>query len=107
VARLTYCALLDRARNDCDTSAITRNGGEVAKLVVTARLRSAFAGNLNQLGFSAAPVELKLGLGTVGQHPYHLSLIVPGRRPAFRGTKRGREDLRCTRRLSGRSRNSK
>lgn len=75
VARLTYCALLDRARNDCDTTWITRKGGEVAQLVVTARLRSAFAGNLSHLGFTAPPVEVKLGLGTVGQHPYHLSLI--------------------------------
>ena len=75
VARLTYCALLEYARNDCDTTWITRKGGEVAQLVVTARLRSGFAGNLSCLGFSAAPVEVKLGLGTVGQHPYHLCLI--------------------------------
>src|SRR6266849_59383 len=75
VARLIYCALLDRARNDCDTTWITRKGGDVAQLVVTGRLRSAFAGNLSHLGFTAAPVEVKLGLGTVGQHPYNLSLI--------------------------------
>ena len=75
VARLGYCSFLERARADCDTSRITRKGGEVAQLVVTARLRSGFAGNLNQLGFSAPPVEVKLGLGTVGEHPYHLSLI--------------------------------
>jgi energy-coupling factor transporter ATP-binding protein EcfA2 len=75
VARFIYCALLDRARNDCDTTWITRKGGEVAQLVVTARLRSAFASNLSHLGFTAAPVEVKLGLGTVGQHPYSLSLI--------------------------------
>ncbi len=75
VARLIYCALLDRARSDCDTTWITRKGGEVAQLVVTARLRSAFASNLSHLGFTAAPVEVKLGVGTVGQHPYRLSLI--------------------------------
>src|ERR1700674_4500087 len=67
--------LLDRARNDCDTAPITRKGGEVAKLVVTARLRSAFASNLRRLGFASAPVDLKLGLGTIGQHPYELLLI--------------------------------
>jgi len=76
VASLIYSALLDRARTDCDTTWITRKGGEAAEAVVTARLRSDFAGNLNRLGFSAAPVEVKLGVGTVGQHPYRLALIV-------------------------------
>jgi AAA domain len=75
VARLIYSALLDRARADCDTTWITRKGGEVAQAVVTARLRSDFAGNLNRLGFAAPPVDVKLGVGTVGQHPYRLSLI--------------------------------
>jgi hypothetical protein len=42
---------------------------------VTARLRSDFAGNLIRLGFAAAPVEIKLGVGTVGHHPYRLALI--------------------------------
>lgn len=75
VVRLIHSALLDRARADCDTTWITRKGGEVAQAVVTARLRSAFAGNLNRLEFAAPPVEVKLGIGTVGQHPYRLSLI--------------------------------
>ena len=75
VARLIYSALLDRVRNDCDTTWITRKGGEAAQSVVTAKLRSDFAGNLNRLGFAAAPVEVKLGVGTVGQHPYRLALI--------------------------------
>jgi len=75
VQRLSQIALIDRARNDCDTARITRKGGEVAQIVVTARLRSAFASNLAQLGFTAAPVELKLGLGSIGHHPYNLSLI--------------------------------
>jgi len=47
----------------------------VAQIVITAQLRSNFASHLSRLGFNAAPVEVKLGLGTVGQHPYHLSLI--------------------------------
>jgi energy-coupling factor transporter ATP-binding protein EcfA2 len=75
VARLIYSALLDRVRTDCDTTWITRKGGEAAEVVVTAKLRSDFAGNLGRLGFSAAPVEVKLGVGTVGQHPYRLALI--------------------------------
>jgi energy-coupling factor transporter ATP-binding protein EcfA2 len=75
VQRLSQIALIDRARNDCDTARITRKGGEAAQIVVTARLRSAFASNLAQLGFTAAPVELKLGLGSIGHHPYNLSLI--------------------------------
>lgn len=75
VARLLYCALLDLARSDCDTTGITRKGGEVAQLVVTARLRSDFAAKLSQLGFAAPPVDIKLGAGTVGQHPYRISLI--------------------------------
>lgn len=75
IVRLVCCALLDSARRDCDTTGITRKGGEAAQIVVTSRLRSDFAANLSRLGFTAAPVEVKLGLGTVGQHPYHLSLI--------------------------------
>jgi energy-coupling factor transporter ATP-binding protein EcfA2 len=75
VKRLSQIALIDKTRNDCDTTRITRKGGEVAQIVVTARLRSAFASNLAQLGFTAAPVEVKLGLGSVGHHPYNLSLI--------------------------------
>jgi AAA domain len=75
VARLIYSALLDRVRTDCDTTWITRKGGEAAQVVVTGKLRSDFAGNLSRLGFAAAPVEVKLGVGTVGQHPYRLALI--------------------------------
>jgi hypothetical protein len=75
VARLIYSALLERVRADCDTTWITRKGGEAAEVVVTAKLRSDFAGNLGRLGFSAAPLEVKLGMGTVGQHPYRLALI--------------------------------
>ena len=75
VARLIYSALLDHAHADCDTTWITRKGGEATQAVVTTRLRSDFAGNLNRLGFAAAPVEVKLGVGTVGQHPYRLALI--------------------------------
>jgi hypothetical protein len=75
VARMIYSAVLDGVRADCDTTWITRKGGEVAEVVVTAKLRSDFAGNLGRLGFSAAPVEVKLGVGTVGQHPYRLALI--------------------------------
>jgi hypothetical protein len=75
VSRLRTISLLEIARASCDTTGITRKGGEVAKVVVTARLRSEFAGNVAHLGFGAVPVEVKLGPGTVGQHPYHLSLI--------------------------------
>jgi hypothetical protein len=75
IARLKYCALLDRARSDCDTTWITRKAGEVAEVVVTARLRSAFASNLGHLGFASTPVEVKLGPGIAGQHPYRLALI--------------------------------
>jgi hypothetical protein len=75
VSRLKNISLFELARDGCDTTGITRKGGEVAKVVVTARLRSEFAGNVTHLGFGAAPVEVKLGPGTVGQHSYHLSLI--------------------------------
>jgi len=75
VTRLRRSLRLERARNDCDTTGITRKGGDVAQIVVTAQLRSNFASHLSRLGFNAAPVEVKLGLGTVGQHPYRLSLI--------------------------------
>jgi hypothetical protein len=75
ISRLKTISLLDLARGSCDTTGITRKVGDVAKVVVTARLRSEFARNVTQLGFGSAPVEVKLGPGTVGQHPYHLSLI--------------------------------
>jgi len=75
VARLKYCQILDLARDDCDTTWITRKAGDVAKLVVTARLCTAFAANLAHLGFPTAPVEVKPGAGSVGQYPYHISLI--------------------------------
>jgi hypothetical protein len=75
ISRQIYCAVMEVVRSDCDTSGITRKGGEVARAVVTAQLRSAFAQSLAELGFASAPVELKLGLGTVGQHPYRVSLI--------------------------------
>jgi AAA domain len=75
VLRLAIIEALDGARRACDTTWITRKGGEVAQVVVSDRMRSAFASNLTRLGFYAAPVEVKLGPGTVGQHPYYLSLI--------------------------------
>lgn len=75
VARLAYCRVLDRAREDCDTTRITRKEGDVANIVVSSRLRSNFASNLAHLGFHGAPIYVRLGQGTVGQHPYQLSLI--------------------------------
>jgi recombinational DNA repair ATPase RecF len=75
VLRLESIDALEPARNDCDTTRITRKRGEAAQTVVTASMRSAFASNLTQLGFYSTPVEVKLGAGTIGQHPYYLSLI--------------------------------
>ncbi|HVA18190.1 MAG TPA: AAA family ATPase, partial [Candidatus Dormibacteraeota bacterium] len=75
VARLGHRRLLEGAGNDCDTTWITRKAGDVAKLVITDRLRSAFAANLSRLGFNSAPVEMKLGPGSVGQYPYHVGLM--------------------------------
>lgn len=75
VARLGHRRLLEAARNDCDTTRITRKAGDVAKLVITNRLRSAFVANLNRLGFDSAPVEMKLGPGSIGQYPYHVGLM--------------------------------
>jgi recombinational DNA repair ATPase RecF len=76
VARLAYCRILDLCRSDCDTTWITRKSGEVARILVTGRLRSAFASNLAHLGFASAPVEVKLGAGSAGQYPYEVSLVV-------------------------------
>ena len=75
IARLGHRRLLEGAGNDCDTTWITRKAGDVAKLVITDRLRSAFAANLSRLGFNSAPVEMKLGPGSVGQYPYHVGLM--------------------------------
>lgn len=72
---LAYFRFLDFVRSDCDTTWITRKAGEVAKQVVTARLRSAFAANVAHLGFGSAPVEVKLGAGAAGQYPYQISLV--------------------------------
>jgi energy-coupling factor transporter ATP-binding protein EcfA2 len=80
-SRLKYCRFLDFVRSDCDTTWITRKAGEVAKQVVTARLRSAFAANLAHLGFASAPVEVKLGAGSTGQYPYKISLVASEHAP--------------------------
>jgi AAA domain len=75
IARLGHRRLLEGARDDCDTTRITRKAGDVTKLVITNRLRSAFAANLSRLGFNSAPVEMKLGPGSIGQYPYHVGLM--------------------------------
>ena len=77
VKRLSAIHLLERAFADCNTSPITRKAGEVEQLIVTATLRNEFTQNLNRLGFAAsAAVDVKLGPGQYGEHPYYLSLTV-------------------------------
>lgn len=77
IHRLALIHLLDRAIADCNTGRITRKAGEAERVIVTATLRNEFNQNLAALGFAApTALEVQLGPGQYGEHPYHLSLTV-------------------------------
>ena len=82
IGRLADAAKFDNALSDCDTTGITRKAGEVAELIVTNALRSAFSEHLSAFGFSTPPVEVKRGRGEYGQHPHQISLLAKPNVPA-------------------------
>lgn len=75
IERLQSVRRLDAALADCKTHSITLKARQAATLIITDRLRSSFATNLSAIGFSETPVEMKLGAGEYGRHPYEMKLI--------------------------------
>jgi AAA domain-containing protein len=75
IERLRSLQRLDTVLADCKTQPITLKAREAANTIITHRLRSAFATNLAQIGFSETPVEVMLGPGDHGQHPFERKLI--------------------------------
>jgi len=75
IERLRAIQRIGKALSDCKTNQITLKSGEVAKLILTDRLRSNFAAALGSVGFSETPVAVKLGRGEYGEHPYEVELV--------------------------------
>ncbi len=75
VERLTQDQQLDQAIQDCDTRGLTRKAGEVAEIILSGKLRSEFSQNLSRLRFSSTGVQVTLGKGSFGSHPYELQLM--------------------------------
>lgn len=75
IDRLASVSRLDRALGDCKTHYITLKARQAAKEVITERLRSSFIANLSAIGFEETPVEVTLGAGEHGKHPYEMKLI--------------------------------
>ena len=79
IERLRAVSLLDTALAECRTQVITLKARSAAGLIITDQLRTAFASNLAAMGVSGAPVEVKLGAGEHGKHPYQMKLTArPG-----------------------------
>lgn len=75
IERLQSIRNLDAAITECKTHSITLKARQAATLIITDRLRSGFDTNLSAIGFSETPVEMKLGAGEYGKHPYEMKLI--------------------------------
>jgi len=75
IERLRTVRTFDAALADCKTYSITLKAGQAATAIITDRLRSNFTTNLHAIGFSETPVEVKLGPGEYGKHPYEMRLI--------------------------------
>ena len=73
--RLRSVALLEQAAEACRTTRITLQGRKAAKAIITDRLRTSFETNLHSVGFSGTPVEVQLGAGEYGEHPYQARLM--------------------------------
>lgn len=82
VKRLGAVSILDRAIRDTDSHGITRKEGEAAEAILSGRLRSEFAENLQAMGFHATAVDVELGGGRQGERPYKVSLIARSDIPA-------------------------
>jgi energy-coupling factor transporter ATP-binding protein EcfA2 len=82
IHRLKKSSQFDQAIDTCKTQPITLKRREAVDSVITDRLRSNFQVNLVKLGLSESPVEVKLGAGEHGEHPFEMKLIArPDVRP--------------------------
>ena len=75
IERMRAIRKLDAAIADCKTHAITHQARQAASAIITDILRSNFATNLSVIGLSETPVEVKLGAGEHGKHPYEMKLL--------------------------------
>jgi hypothetical protein len=75
ILRLSSARDIDAAIDDCKTYSITLKEGQVAKEVITEQLRSNFLSNLSSIGMTEPPVEVVLGPGEHGKHPYEMKLV--------------------------------
>jgi AAA domain len=74
IARLRAVERLDKALADCKTHSITLKAGQAATAIISDSLRGNFGDNLLAVGFSETPVEVRLGAGERGAHPYEMKL---------------------------------
>lgn len=75
IGRLQQVKVLENALGDCKTGRITRKEREAADSVVTKRLQGNFERNLTAVGFPRSPVQVALGAGEYGSHPYKMRLM--------------------------------
>lgn len=75
IERLRGAKKLEAALADCKTHGITLKAGQAATAIITDRLRSNFTTNLTSIGFPETPVEVALGAGEYGKHPYEMKLM--------------------------------
>ena len=74
IERLRAVERLDQALADCKTNSITLKAGQAATAIISDSLRGNFRDNLLAVGFSETPVEVRLGAGERGAHPYEMKL---------------------------------
>ena len=75
IDRLQADRVLEQAISDCGTQGLTRKAGEVAKAILAGNLGSKFATNLARLKFTSMGVQVALGKGSLGSHPYAVKLM--------------------------------
>ncbi|NJO34948.1 MAG: AMP-binding protein [Rhodospirillales bacterium] len=73
IERIRRASELDFTLAECRTQPITLKAREAAKAIISDRLRSNFQSELRELG-SESPVEVTLGAGEYGEHPYEMKL---------------------------------
>lgn len=75
IDRLQADRVIEQAISDCSTQGLTRKAGQVAKTILAGNLGIKFATNLKRLNFTSTEVQVALGKGNLGSHPYALKLM--------------------------------
>lgn len=75
INRLQADRIIEQAISDCGTHGLTRKEGEVANAILAGNLSSKFATNLTRLNFTSTGVQVALGKGSLGSHPYAVKLM--------------------------------